>query len=137
VGYLGNLGTDQDPESDQAAVWTSRGAAPLLFGPADPLAYAEFVDVNDRGQAAGMWGTFTSELFALPEPVIWRRGWSSPREIQVPAVAHRADPVVATGLHDINAHGAIVGNVFGLEAPDFGALRHIYPVLWRCPFRNA
>ena len=24
VGYLGNLGTDEDPESDQAAVWPTR-----------------------------------------------------------------------------------------------------------------
>ena len=65
VGYLGNLGTDTDPESDQAAVWRTRDAAPLLLGPADPYAYGELVDVNDRGQAAGMSGTFTESLFPV------------------------------------------------------------------------
>ena len=37
VGYLGNLGTDTDPESDQAAVWRTRTAEPQLIGPARPL----------------------------------------------------------------------------------------------------
>ena len=37
VGYLGNLGTDTDPESDQAAVWQTRTAEPQLIGPAGSL----------------------------------------------------------------------------------------------------
>jgi hypothetical protein len=41
---------------------------------------------------------------------------------------------VVTQLHDINARGAIVGNVYGLTGPDYSKLRRIYPVLWRCAF---
>ena len=77
VGYLGNLGTDSDPETDQAAVWPTRTAEPLLFGPPDPFAYAELVDVNDRGQAAGMSGTFTKNGFPVVKPAIWRPGWAA------------------------------------------------------------
>jgi hypothetical protein len=134
VGYLGNLGTDEEPESDQAAVWRTRDAAPGLIGPADPYAYAELVDVNDRGQAAGMSGTFTANGFTVAQPAIWRTGWPRLRTIPVPARARRAHPVVVTELHDINARGAIVGNVYGLAAKDYGALRRIYPVRWTCPF---
>ena len=134
VGYLGNLGTDTDPESDQAAVWRTRDATPLLLGPADPYAYGELVDVNDRGQAAGMSGTFTESLFPVVQPAIWRPGWPSLRSIAIPAKARRAHPVVVAQLHDINARGTIVGNVFGLAAKDYGALRRIYPVRWTCAF---
>ena len=71
VGYLGNLGTDgipgvanTDPERDNAVVWQSRTAAPLMLGrPAPAHAIAELVDVNDRGQAAGMAGTLTKTGF--------------------------------------------------------------------------
>jgi hypothetical protein len=134
VGYLGNLGTDQDPESDQAAVWRSRGADPLLIGPADTYAYGELVDVNDRGQAAGMYGTFTEDLFPVAQPAIWRPGWQRLRTIPLPAKARRAHRVVIAQLTDINARGAIVGNVYGLSATDYGALQRIYPTLWACPF---
>jgi hypothetical protein len=41
---------------------------------------------------------------------------------------------VVAQLHDINERGTIVGNVFGLAAKDFGALRRIYPVRWTCAF---
>jgi hypothetical protein len=134
VGYLGNLGTDQDPESDQAAIWRTRDAAPLLVGPADTYAYAELVDVNDHGQAAGMSGTFTRDLFPVARPAIWRTGWQGLRTIPIPAKARRADPVVVAQLNDINARGDIVGNAYGLAAKDYGALRRIHPVLWTCPF---
>ena len=56
VGYLGNQ-TDTDPEMDQFAVWRTRTAEPQLMGALRPNLIAEFVDVNDRGQAAGMTGT--------------------------------------------------------------------------------
>jgi hypothetical protein len=134
VGYLGNLGTDTDPESDQAAVWRTRDAAPLLFGPADPYAYGELVDVNDRGRAAGMVGTFTQSLFPVAQPAIWRPGWPTLHTIAIPARARRAHPVVVAQLHDINERGTIVGNVFGHAAKDIGALRRIYPVRWTCAF---
>jgi probable HAF family extracellular repeat protein len=133
VGYLGNLGTDTDPESDQAAVWQTRTAEPLLIGRTGPYAYAELVDVNDRGQAAGMSGTFTKNDFPVVEPAIWRTGWADLRTLRVPA-ASRAHRVVATQLNDINARGSIVGDVYGLAAKDFSRLRRIYPVLWTCPF---
>ena len=42
--------------------------------------------------------------------------------------------MVVTDLNDINNRGDIVGNVYGLDAKDFSALRRIDPVLWRCPF---
>jgi hypothetical protein len=100
-------------------------------GPADT--YGELVDVNDHGQAAGMSGSFTTDGFPVVKPAIWRTGWSSLRTIGVPAAA-RHHNVVSTQLNDINARGAIVGNVFGLKAKDFGALERVYPVLWKCPF---
>ena len=42
--------------------------------------------------------------------------------------------MVVTNLNDINNRGDIVGNVYGLAAKDFSALRRIDPVLWTCPF---
>jgi probable HAF family extracellular repeat protein len=134
VGYLGNLGTDQDPESDQAVVWDTRTAAPRLIGPAGSYAYAELVDVNDRGQAIGMSGTFTGDLFPVARPAIWRPGWRHLRAIPIPARARGANPVVVAQLNDINARGTVVGNAYGLAAKDYGALRRIYPVRWTCPF---
>jgi probable HAF family extracellular repeat protein len=133
VGYLGTFRTDNGPENDQAAVWPTRTAAPQLMGPTSPYAYAELVDVNERGQAAGMSGRFTKNGFPLAKPAIWQAGWPRLRTIRVPAVSRRA-PVVITQLNDINARGAVVGNVYGLAAKDFGALRRIDPVLWTCPF---
>ena len=133
VGYLGNLGTDEDPESNQAAVWETQAAEPLLLGPAGPYDSAEFVDVNDRGQAAGMSGTFTKSGFPLATPAIWRPGWTGLRKLGVPAAA-RAHPVVITFLNDINARGAVVGDVYGLAGKDFSKLRAVYPVVWTCPF---
>ena len=41
---------------------------------------------------------------------------------------------MTTELVDINASGVIVGNVYGLDAPDFPALRRIDPVVWTCAF---
>jgi uncharacterized membrane protein len=134
VGVLGNPGTDKDPESDQAAVWQSRTAAPQLLGPTSPYAYAELFDVNDRGQAVGGSGTFTKKNgFPVVRPAIWQTGWKGLRLLSVPA-ASRANRVVVTALDDINNRGAIVGNVYGLSAPDYGALRRIDPVLWTCQF---
>ena len=56
VGYLGNQ-SKTEPEMDQFAVWRTRAAAPQLMGPLRANLIAEFVDVNDRGQAIGMTGT--------------------------------------------------------------------------------
>ena len=86
VGYLGNLGTDgqpgvpnTDPERDRAVVWESPTAVPRVLGrPARPHDYAALVDVNDRGQAAGMAGRFTSTGFARFRPMIWRHGLGEP-----------------------------------------------------------
>jgi hypothetical protein len=85
VGYLGNLGTDgipgvknTDPERDNAVVWKSRTAQPLLLGPpAPPHTIAGLVDVNDKGQAAGMSATLTNTGFSLSAPRIWRTGWTT------------------------------------------------------------
>jgi probable HAF family extracellular repeat protein len=135
VGYLGNLGTAKDPESDQAAVWRTRTAEPRLLGPVRPNFITELVDVNDRGQAAGMSGTLNPKTgFTLPRPVIWRTGWTRLRALSVPTAA-RANPVLATNLNDINNRGAIVGNVFGLSAPEYSKLRRIDPVLWTCQWQ--
>ena len=134
VGYLGTFRTDGGPESDQAAVWRTRSAEPQLMGPTRPSALAELVDVNDRGQAAGMSGTLTQNGFTLAKPAIWQTGWGRLRSIPVPAVSRRANRVVIANLNDINARGNIVGNVYGLAAKDFGALRRIDPVLWICAF---
>jgi hypothetical protein len=134
VGYLGNLGTDKDPESDQAAIWRTRTAEPQLLGRVSPNFITELVDVNDRGQAAGMMGTLNPKTgFTMPKPVIWRTGWASLHALPVPAVA-RVNRVLVTNLNDINNNGAIVGNVYGLSARDYGKLRRIDPVLWTCAF---
>jgi hypothetical protein len=50
------------------------------------------------------------------------------------AGAARANPVVIVGPPDINVHGTIVGNVYGLAAADYSKLRRIDPVLWTCAF---
>jgi probable HAF family extracellular repeat protein len=134
VGYLGNLGTAKDPESDQAAVWQARAAKPRLLGPVQPNTITELVDVNARGQAAGMSGTINPKTgFTLPAPVIWQTGWAGLRTIRVPA-ASRVNPVLVTNLNDINERGAIVGNVYGLAGKDYSKLRRIDPVLWTCAF---
>ena len=144
VGYLGNDGTDgipgvanTDPERDNAVVWQSRTAEPRMLGrPAPVHAIAELVDVNDHGQAAGMNGNLTKTGFAVSKPVIWRTGWTSLKPIPVPAAA-RNSPVVVTVLTDINNRGDIVGDIYGLRAPDFSTLRRIDAVLWRCAFSAA
>ena len=134
VGYLGTLGTEKEPESDQGAVWRSRTAAPLVLGAVRPNVITELVDVNDRGQAAGMTGPLNPDTgFGHAKPVIWQTGWSSLRPLPIPAGA-RVNPVLVTNLNDVNNRGAVVGNVFGLAAKDYSALRRIDPVLWTCAF---
>jgi hypothetical protein len=141
VGYLGNVGTDgipgvrnTDPERDNAVVWQSRTAAPRLLGRPAPVHFiAELVDVNDRGQAAGMAGTLTNTGFTVAAPQIWRVGWTSLKPLPIPG-ASKKNRVVVGALNDINARGDIVGNVYGLAAKDYGTLRRIDPVLWKCPF---
>ena len=142
VGYLGNLGTDgmpgvpnTDPERDNAVVWQSRTAAPRMLGRPAPVHFiAELVDVNDRGQAAGMAGTVTNKGFGLAEPRIWQIGWPSLRPIRMPSVSRKSNPVVIAALNDINNRGDIVGAVYGLARKDYGSLRRIDPVLWTCQF---
>ena len=134
VGYLGNLGTDTDPENDNAVVWQSQTAEPLMLDRASAADNGgELVDVNDRGQAAGMSGRFTKTGFPVAKPAIWQPGWDGLRTLGVPARARR-HRVVTTQLNDINARGAIVGDVFGLSGKAFDKLERIYPVVWRCPF---
>jgi len=134
VGYLGNQ-TDTDPESDQFAVWRTRTAEPQLMGPVRPNLIAEFVDVNDGGQAAGMTGKLNPKTgFVLTTAVIWQTGWAGVRPIAVPAASRRANPFVVPGLNDINDRGTIVGNVYGLASKDYASLRRIDPVLWTCAF---
>lgn len=141
VGYLGNLGTDgipgvpnTDPERDNAVVWQSRTAAPRFLGrPAAVHAYGELIDVNDRGQAAGVFGTFTKTGFPLFTPAIWRTGWSDLRPLPIPA-ASQGNRVVVAQTNDINARGEIVGDVYGLSGKAFDKLRRIDPVLWTCAF---
>jgi uncharacterized membrane protein len=133
VGYVGNLGTAQDPESDQAAIWNTATAEPLLIGPADPYAFAELVDVNDRGQVVGATGTFSTNGFVTGRAGIGQAGETPLRPLPIPA-ASRGVPVVVSAPNDINAHGAIVGTVYGLTAKDYGTLRRMHAVLWTCQF---
>ena len=100
-----------------------------------PNLIAEFVDVNDRGQAAGMTGTMNPKTgFGLARAVIWQVGWPSVRALSVPAASRRANPFVVPQLNDVNNQGAIVGTVFGVAAKDYSSLRRIDPVVWRCQF---
>ena len=135
VGYLGNQ-SKTEPEMDQFAVWRTRAAAPQLMGPLRPNLIAEFVDVNDRGQAIGMTGTQNPRTgFISPaRAVIWRTGWTAVRPLAVPAASRRANPFVVPALNDINARGAIVGNVYGLAGETYSDLRRIDPVVWACAF---
>jgi probable HAF family extracellular repeat protein len=134
VGYLGNQ-SDTEPESDQFAVWQTRTAAPRLMGPVRANLIAEFIDVNDRGQAVGLTGALNPNTgFTLAQPMIWRTGWAGPRSLRVPAASRRANPVLVTSLNDLNNRGAIVGNVYGLTGKDYSKLRRIDPVLWTCAF---
>jgi probable HAF family extracellular repeat protein len=133
VGYLGNLGTETDPEMDQFAVWSTRTAVPKLLGPRRDWLIGEFVDLNDRGQAIGMTGPLNPQNgFSHARAVVWRPRWPTVRPLAPPPGVK--GPVVVTEVNDLNAAGAIVGNVFGLAARDYGALRSITPVLWRCAF---
>ena len=114
VGYLGNLGTDTDPESDQAAVWRTRTAAPQLIGPAGPAKPTRSSSTSTTAdRPPGCRARFTEDGFPVAEPAIWRTGWTACAAFAIPAAA-RAHPVVVTQLNDINARGAIVGNVYGL-----------------------
>jgi hypothetical protein len=132
VGYLGNQ-IDGVPEIDQFAVWSKRTAEPKLLGAKRDWLISEFVDLNDRGQAIGMLGPINPKNgFKDSKPVIWRAGWPDVRPLAVPAVTKA--PVVVTELNDVNDQGAVVGNVYGLAARDYGALRSFSPVLWRCAF---
>lgn len=142
VGYLGNVGTDgmpgvanTDPERDNAVVWQSRSATPRMLGrPAAVHVVGELVDVNDRGEAAGMRATLTNTGFPLAEPRIWRPGWTSLKPIGIPALSRKSNPITVTALDDINNSGDIVGNVYGATRKDFGSVRRIDPVLWTCSF---
>ena len=141
VGYLGNVGTDgmpgvpnTDPERDNAVVWRSREARPHLLGRPAPVHFiAELVDVNERGQAAGMAGYVTSKGFPGSKPMIWRSGWTDLKPIGIPA-ASRKSRVVVTSLNDLNNRGDIVGTIYGAAAKDFGSIQRIEPVLWTCAF---
>jgi probable HAF family extracellular repeat protein len=133
VGYLGNQ-SPTDPEMDQLAVWKTRTAAPKLLGRLSPNVIGEFVDVNDRGQAIGMTGVLDPNTgFVHGSPVVWQTGWADVRPLAVPAAA-RVNPVLVTELNDVNARGAIVGNVYGLSGKAYDKLRRIDPVLWTCAF---
>ena len=132
VGYLGNQ-SETVPEMDQFAVWSRHTAEPKLFGAKRNWLIGEFVDLNDRGQAIGMTGSLNPQNgFKHAKPVIWRSGWSDVRPLAVPKVGKGSVTVVE--LNDLNDRGAIVGNVYGLAAKDYGALRSITPVLWSCAF---
>jgi hypothetical protein len=135
VGYLGNLGTDDDPEHDQLAVWRSRTAAPQLLGKPRDWVIAEFVDVNDRGQAVGMTGPLDGKTgFSHASAVVWQKGWTGTRPLAAPAASRKANPVLVMEVNDLNESGAIVGNVFGLSGKAYDKLRRIDPVLWTCAF---
>ena len=118
---------------DQFAVWATQTAEPMLMGAKRHWLIGEFVDLNDRGQAIGMTGLLDpANGFKHAKPVVWRSGWSDVRPLAVPKVGKGSVKVVE--LNDLNGKGAIVGNVFGLAAKDYRALRSITPVLWRCAF---
>ena len=142
VGYLGNVGTDgmpgvpnTDPERDNAVVWRSRTAKPRMLGrPASVHVVGELVDVNDRGEAAGMLATLTNTGFPLAEPRIWRPGWTSLKPIGIPALSRKSNPITVAALDDVNNGGDIVGNVYGATRKDYGSVRRIDPVLWTCSF---
>lgn len=137
VGYLGNQ-TPKEPERDEARVWSSHHATPrLLASVSAKHTLAELVDVNDQGQAAGMSGTFVEKggngFPSSMVPAVWQKGWASLRALPLPPV-QQGPPVVIATVHDINAEGVVVGDVFRLDRPDPSALRSIDPVVWTCAF---
>ncbi len=86
--------------------------------------------------AAGLYGSFTEDLFPVATPAIWKPGWPSLRPIPLPPRPRRAHAVAVAQVNDINAHGTIAGNVYGLSAPGYTALQRVYPTLWKCQFRR-
>ena len=93
------------------------------------------VDVNDRGQAAGMTGILNGKTgFTTGESMIWRAGWTSLKPIRFPSASRKSNPVVLAALNDINDRGDIVGTVYGLTTKDYASLRRVDPVLWTCQF---
>ena len=139
VGYLGNLGTDGIPGVPTP---TPRGTMPwsgshawqsrACWGAAPVHAFAELVDVNDRGQAAGMSGTFTNTGFPLSSRNL--ADWLEFSEAAPDPGGSTEKPGGGHPLNDINNRGDIVGNVYGLAAKDYCKLRRIDPVLWTCAF---
>lgn len=125
----------QQPNDDgenNPVIWDKSGsvvALKTLPDRADGAAEA----TNRTGLTVGASGSFTKDGFTLFEPAIWQPGWTSLKPLRIPA-ASRNSRVVIAYVHDINNRGAIVGNVYGLAAKEFGALRRIDPVLWTCAF---
>ena len=85
---------------------------------AAPYALAELVDVNDRGEVAGVSGSFNPRngCSVRPAPRLADRARQAPAPACDPCRL-RANRVVVTDLNDINNGGAILGNVFGLNGP--------------------
>jgi probable HAF family extracellular repeat protein len=135
VGVLGNLGTDSDPESDQGAVWQTPATAPLFLGRRRPYVVTEFVDVNERGQAAGTTGALDPKTgFPSGKPVIWQTGWPRVRPLALALASRRANPIVVPALNDINERGTIVGTLYGLARKGWASARRVDATLWTCQF---
>ena len=135
VGYLGNQ-SKTEPEMDQFAVWRSRAAAPQLMGPLRPNLIAEFVDINDRGQAIGMTGTQNPRtgFSARPEPSSGgRAGRTSGRSpfrrrpvALIPSSFRRS--TTSTREERSSATSTV------WPARRTRTLRRIDPVVWACAF---
>ena len=135
VGYLGTFRTDGGPESDQAAVWRTRTAEPQLMGPTTPLRLRGARRRQRPWTGRRHVGRVHEErLPSSPSPRSGRRDLhacgpspSPPRPVERTASSSRSSTTSTPAA-------TIVGNVFGLAAADFGALRRIDAVLWTCAF---
>ena len=95
----------------------------------------ELVDVNDRGQAAGMTGTFNPKTgFTGGEALdlAGRLGVAAHRSPSPRRLA--ATPSSSRTSTTSTPAAAIVGNVYGLAGRAYDKLRRIDPVLWTCQF---
>ena len=127
--------TTESRERPVRGLADAHGRAAACSALSGPNLIAELVDVNDRGQAAGMTGTMNPKTgFILGEAVIWRTGLDAAETARRPGGISSCESLRRRGLNDINDGGAIVGNVYGLASKDYASLRRIDPVLWTCAF---
>ena len=134
VGYLGNLGTDTDPETTRPRCGGPEGAA-AAAGPRRPRRPTRSSSTSTTAdRPPGCRAASPSSLFPVVKPAIWQTGWTALRTLPVPASGssppgrHRPSSTTSTPVERSSATST------ASTANDYGKLQRIYPVLWTCAF---